>query len=97
MNVYCYLRLMIFLIDSSGGIHLLSVIVQHCVWGAGAVDSCSARLALQVLTRTHSMYASTLIHTFRFIPHTNISRHTHVLIYIYGHTKKSIKWTIESE
>lgn len=76
---------------------MLSVIVQHCVWGAGAVDSCSARLALQVLTRTHSMHASTHIHTFRIIPHTYICRHTHVLIYMYAHNKKSIKLIIESE
>jgi hypothetical protein len=32
----------------SAGHQLLSTLVQHLLWGAGAIDSCCARLALQV-------------------------------------------------
>jgi hypothetical protein len=35
-------------IGSSSGGQLLNTIVQHALWAAGAIDSCCARLALQV-------------------------------------------------
>lgn len=77
----------------SGGSQLLTVIVQHCVWGAGAVDSCSARLALQVCTHT-----DTCMHTHRYIhTHTCRQKHTHSLTQHHNNQQhRQSQWAINS-
>ena len=71
----------IFFIYHNSG-ELLNIIVQHALWGAGAVDACSARLALQVCpsVRVHKCLSICLC------THTNPNTHTNELSLTRTHT-----------